>query len=131
MTKSKSLTVANVQVAFLTGGVEKVANLPEFLAHADPRATLKKTITSLAQYPQVDAQPLADMLASMNAAKRANVGGRGVAAPTVGDDRDYKFQENKATGALYLTVPVPPGTVEGMKGDKANVSFRDGKIVIS
>ena len=130
MTKSKSLTVANVQVAFLTGGVAKVTSLPEFMAHADPRATLKKTCASLAQYAQVDAMPLVDLLVALNAAKRANVGGRGVSAPEVGTERDYKVQANKATGALYLTVPLPAGTVEASKGDAVTIAFKDGSIVI-
>lgn len=130
-TRAPSLTAANVQVAFLVGGTTNVKALPEFQAHKDPRPVLKKVLKSLKDYPQVDSAPLAMLLDTLNADKRSNTGGRGIPAPQVGETRAYKVQQNKKTGALYMTVPVVEGSIEVTAGDTVEITFNDGSIVLA
>lgn len=129
-----ALTVADLQVAFLTGGVAKVQNLPTFKAHKDPRPALKNVIKSLGNYPGVDTAPLAALLESMNAEKRGNRGGRGIPAPQVGGTYDRKVQARKnkkgETVALYVAVPIPEGSIEVTEGDTLSMKVENGRIVL-
>jgi len=55
-------------------------------------------------------------------------GQRGRSAPQVGDSRSYKAQQVK-DGSTFLRLPLD--TLGGEKGESFNVSFEEGRIVVT
>lgn len=141
MSKRTKLTVDQVKTAYLAGGVARVEALTQ--DHKDPRKTLRNAVTQLNALYEVTSdagQPIEaanpDALVSycddLDAQAAARKGaGRGRSPATVNTERAFKVQRNKATGALFMTIPLPEGTIEATHGDVVMARFNEGSIVLS
>ena len=124
--KGKSLnTFKDVQIRYMSEGVKSVRELHNTLEGGLSKAILRNAIKKMP--PTTDTTALNAFAVELYGEQGSNAG-RGRTAPTIGTRRQYLVQQVKNTGP-FLRLPLD--TLNTSKGDEINVSFEDGRIVVS
>jgi len=108
-------------IAFFTGGVEGVREKAE--ENDTARVTLEKSSAELQAIGQ-DVTQLNAMILEMYGEKGE---GRGRTPASIGEIRGYKVQQVK-DGEVFIKLPV--SLLNVLKGNKVQVYFKDGHIVV-
>jgi len=124
--KGKSLTsYKDVQIAYMSGGIEGVRTLHEGSEDGLSRTVLWNAINDMPA--AFDTEALRAFAVETRGEENQS-GNRGRTAPTVGSTRNYSAQQVK-TGGPFLRLPLD--TLGAEKSQDMQVSFEDGRIVVT
>lgn len=122
--RKSPVTHKDLALAYMTKGIEAVDRA--IVGHTDPIGVLDKVIGNLSDLdPDRDLSDLQDRREMF--ADRLTPGVKGRKPARIGDTRAYLAQE--VNGDVFMRLPLSTMGVE--KGQKLNVSFRDGSIVVT